>query len=66
MAYPPIADYALIGDCHGAALVSRAASIDWWCAPRFDSGSIFGRLLDWERGGHCSLEPDDQDQPPFR
>jgi GH15 family glucan-1,4-alpha-glucosidase len=56
-AYPPIGDYALIGDCHAAALISRAASIDWCCLPRFDSGSAFARLLDAERGGHCSIWP---------
>jgi|SRR5581483_5854723 len=54
---PPIADYALIGDCHSAALVSTQASIDWCCMPRFDSGSIFARLLDWHRGGHCQIVP---------
>ena len=64
--YPPIADYGLIGDCHSAALVSRAGSIDWCCMPRFDSGSVFGRLLDWDRGGFCSIEPDGEVDSVFR
>lgn len=53
--YPPIADYALLSDCHSAALVSRDASIDWACLRRFDADSVFGRILDWERGGHFSV-----------
>src|SRR5215467_11268143 len=59
--YPPLADYALIGDCHAAALVSRHGGIDWCCLPRFDSASVFGRLLDWDHGGTCCIRPDPLD-----
>ena len=54
--YPPLAAYGLIGDRRSAALVSSTGSIDWCCLPRFDSGSVFGRLLDWERGGRFAIE----------
>jgi GH15 family glucan-1,4-alpha-glucosidase len=57
--YPPIADYGFISDCHSAALVSRSGSIDWCCMPRMDHGSVFGRLLDWDRGGSCRIAPAD-------
>jgi len=53
----PIGDYALIGDCHSAALVSSGGSIDWCCLPRFDSDSCFARLLDHEHGGHFRITP---------
>jgi GH15 family glucan-1,4-alpha-glucosidase len=64
--YPPIAAYGLIGDCHTTALVSTEGSIDWYCVPRFDSGSCFGRLLDWERGGYCSIQPDEDEWQSFQ
>jgi GH15 family glucan-1,4-alpha-glucosidase len=55
--YPLIADHGLIGDMQTSALVSTDGCVDWFCAPRFDSPSIFGCLLDAERGGHFRIRP---------
>jgi GH15 family glucan-1,4-alpha-glucosidase len=59
--YPAIGDYALISDSNSVALVSRDGSIDWCCIQRIDSGSCFGRLLDRERGGYCSISSRGED-----
>ncbi|MFJ4095649.1 glycoside hydrolase family 15 protein [Kitasatospora sp. NPDC089913] len=62
-AYPPIAEHGVIGDLQTAALVSTAGDIDWWCAPRFDSPSLFAALLDAAGGGRCRLAVDREASP---
>src|SRR5688500_6856533 len=54
---PKLSDYALIGNCRSAALVSRYGSIDWCCLPEFDSPSIFAAILDRQKGGQFSIAP---------
>jgi GH15 family glucan-1,4-alpha-glucosidase len=55
--YLPIAEHGLIGDLHTIALVGTEGTIDWYCCPRFDSPSVFGAILDSDRGGHYRLRP---------
>jgi alpha,alpha-trehalase len=54
-----IADYGFLSDCRSAALVGRDGSVDWLCWPRFDSPSLFARILDTENGGGFSITPTD-------
>ena len=52
-----IEDYALIGDCRGAALVGKNGSIDWLCLPRFDSDACFAALLGTSDNGFWQIAP---------
>jgi GH15 family glucan-1,4-alpha-glucosidase len=56
MSTTPIGDHALLSDCHSAALVDLAGSIEWLCFPRFDSPSTFARILD-DDAGHWVIRP---------
>jgi GH15 family glucan-1,4-alpha-glucosidase len=59
--YPNIGDHGLIGDLQTAALVTTDGCVDWFCAPRFDSPSVFASLLDADKGGFCRIAPDRDD-----
>jgi len=56
--YLPIAEHGLIGDLHTVALVGTDGTIDWYCCPRFDSPSVFGSILDADRGGLFRISPE--------
>ena len=60
-----IGDYALLGDCHSAALVSRDGTVEWWCPQRFDARSVFASLLDPD-AGRWSIRPDGDFEAEWR
>src|SRR5690554_4942423 len=53
-------DYGVIGNCRSGALVSNKGSIEWLCLPKFDSGSVFAKLLDEEKGGSFEIEVENE------
>jgi GH15 family glucan-1,4-alpha-glucosidase len=57
--YLPIAEHGLVGDLHTVALVGTNGTIDWYCCPHFDSPSVFGSILDKDKGGYYSIHPAD-------
>jgi GH15 family glucan-1,4-alpha-glucosidase len=57
MSYPPIENFAIIGNLRTAALVGTDGSIDFLCFPEFDSPSVFAALLDQDNGGRFRISP---------
>ncbi len=55
--YLPIAEHGMVGDLHTVALVGTNGTIDWYCCPAFDSPSVFGAILDKDKGGFYALRP---------
>jgi GH15 family glucan-1,4-alpha-glucosidase len=62
--YLPIAEHGIVGDLHSIALVGTDGTIDWYCSPSFDSPSVFGAILDKERGGFYRIAPTTDDWTP--
>ncbi len=55
--YLPIEQHGLVGDRRTAALIAADSTINWLCLPDYDGASVFGALLDVERGGYWYLGP---------
>ena len=63
--FPAIGSYGFLSDCHTSALIAPDGSVEWLCAPRFDSPSVFGSILD-RTAGHFRFGPDDETAPLSR
>ncbi|MDQ5895347.1 MAG: hypothetical protein QG596_1608 [Actinomycetota bacterium] len=63
--FPAIGSYGFLSDCHTSALIAPDGSVEWLCAPRFDSPSVFGKILD-RTAGHFRFGPDDETAPLSR
>jgi len=62
--YRPISEHGVIGDLRTVALVGTDGTIDWLCLPHFDSPSVFGAILDADRGGYFRNTPTTRDATP--
>ena len=51
-------DHGVVGNGRVLALIAPSTHIDWLCMPRFDSASVFARILDIEKGGTFAFQPD--------
>jgi Trehalase-like, N-terminal len=58
MSYQPIENYGIIGNIRTVAHVGMNGSIDWYCYPHFDSPSVFGAILDANKGGRFQISSD--------
>src|ERR1700685_1600994 len=53
--YLPIEEHGIVGDLRTVALIGTDGTVDWFCPARFDAPSLFGALLDKDKGGYFSL-----------
>ena len=66
MAYLPIEDYGIVGNMRTCALIGVNGSVDWFCCPNFDSPSVFGAILDDQKGGYFRISPVLEEAPVQR
>ena len=53
--YLPIEEHGIVGDLRTVALIGTDGTVDWYCPARFDAPSLFGALLDKNKGGYFSI-----------